>query len=185
MTRDPDDTLAGGIEDDMRCCGCGGDFPESTGPTHAYMLSSPGCWEAYGHVLAREYQSLSYGRLHRLTVDAYAVQHPGVDGSQARNSVGIHLSRLYLMFNCGWPAERANDAMLAITAKKWRYPWLTPPGNGGTVTVKDVLLAQNPSDHLRGVERWAQSVWQAWAEHHATVRSWVEDFVKHGSCPTS
>lgn len=162
----------------MRCCGCGEDFPDSTGPTHAYMLSSPGCWDAYGRVLAREYENSPYAPLHRLTVDAYAVQHPGVDGPQARNSVGIHLSRLSLMFDYGWSVERANEAMLAITAKKRQYPWLAPPSACGTVTVKDVLDAQNPSDHLRAVERWAQSVWQAWAEHHFTVRSWVEDIVK-------
>lgn len=161
----------------MRCCGCGEDFPESTGPTHSYMLSSPGCWDAYGRVLAREYENPQYARLHRLTVDAYAVQHPGVDGPQARNSVGIHLSRLCLMLDCGWSMERANEAMLAITAKKRHYPWLAPPPDRGAVTVKNVLVAQNPSEHLGAVERWAQSAWQAWAEHHATVHGWVEQFV--------
>lgn len=128
----------------MRCCGCGADYPDISGPTHAYMLSSPGCWEAYGRVLAREYENPEYSRLHRLTVDAYAVQHPGVDGPQARNSVGIHLSRLCLMFDRGWRIERANDAMLAISAKKQHYPWLTPPGDRGTVTVRHVLAAENP-----------------------------------------
>jgi glyoxylase-like metal-dependent hydrolase (beta-lactamase superfamily II) len=161
----------------MRCCGCGEEFPEITGPTHDYMLSSPGCWEAYGRVLAREYESLPHAQLHRLTVDAYAVQHPGVDGRQARNSVGIHLSRLCLIFDCGWPIERANDAMQAITAKKQQYPWLTPPNGCGTVTVRDVLETQNASDHLGAVERWARSAWQAWAEHHATVHEWVEELV--------
>jgi hypothetical protein len=41
--------------------------------------------------------------------------------------------------------------------------------------VKDVLAAQNPSEHLRAVERWAQSAWQAWAQHHATVHDWVKE----------
>jgi hypothetical protein len=159
----------------MRCCGCGGDFPDITGPIHDYMLSSPACWEAYGRVLAREYENPSYARLHRLTVDAYAVQHPGIDGPPARNSVGIHLSRLCLMIDRGWSMERTNDAMLAITATKRGYPRLTPPSDRGALTVKDVLAAQNPSEHLRAVERWAQSAWQAWAQHHASVRIWVKE----------
>lgn len=159
----------------MRCCGCGADFPETTGPIHSYMLSSPGCWAAYGRVLAREYENPPYARLHRLTVDAYAVQHPGVDGPQACNSVGIHLSRLCLIMECGWSMVRANDAMLAITAKKRHYPWLTPPSDRGAITVKKVLVAQNPSEHLHAVERWSESVWQAWADHHATVRGWVKE----------
>lgn len=162
----------------MRCCGCGEDFPEITGPTHGYMLSSPGCWEAYGRVLAREYENQAYARLHRLSVDAYATQHPGVDTQQARSSVGIHLLRLCLMFEHRWAIERVNDTIPALTAKKMAYAWLTPPPDRGTVTVKRVLAAESASDHLRAVERWAKSAWQAWAEHHVTVQGWVEKLVK-------
>lgn len=159
----------------MRCCGCKEGFLETTGPTHAYMLSSPGCWAAYASLLAREYENPEYARLHRLTVDAYAVQHPGVDGPQARNSVGIHLSRLCLIMERGWSMERANDVMLAIVAMKRHYAWLLPPADRGAVTVKDVLAARNASEHLQSVERWARSTWQSWAEHHATVQGWVEE----------
>jgi len=139
------------------------------------MLSSPGCWAAYGEVLAREYQDRAYWPLHRLTVDTFAAQHPGVDTPQARNSVGIHLSRLLLILERSWPIERANDAMLAITAKKMRYPWLTPPASMGDFTVKQVLAARDAVEHLNAVEQWAESVWQAWAGHHATVREWLRD----------
>ena len=139
------------------------------------MLSSPGCWATYGEVLAREYQDPAYMRFHRLTVDAYAVQHPGVDVSQARNSVGIHLSRLWLLFERGWPISRANDAMLTITAKKMHYPWLTPPVQRGALTVRHVLAAGSPAEHEAAVDEWAQSVWRAWEAHHATVRAWVAD----------
>jgi hypothetical protein len=137
------------------------------------MLSSPSCWAAYGQVLAREYQDPAYSPLNRLSVDAYAAQHPGVDVPQARNSVGIHLSRLHLILECGWPIERANDAMLVITGKKMPFPWLTPPANRGSLSVKHVLAAAGQQEHLKAVEQWARSVWQAWAEHHATVREWV------------
>ena len=158
----------------MRCRGCGGEFDEGDGPTHAYMLSSPGCWAPYGEVLAREYQDPAYMRLHRLTVDAYAVQHPGVDTQQARNSVGVHLSRLSLFFERGWPISRVNDAMPEITAKKKHYPWLTPPEQLGALTVKHVLAARTPAEHEAAVEQWARSVWDAWEQHHATVRGWLE-----------
>lgn len=158
----------------MRCCGCGAEFPQAEGPTHAYMLSSPGCWAAYGEVLAREYQDPAYFHLHRLTVDTYAVQHPGLDVPQARNSVGIHLSRLSLILERGWPIERANGAMPAITAKKKHYPCLAPPDPRGNLTVKQLLAASGPLAHESAVTEWAQSVWQAWAEHHATVRAWID-----------
>lgn len=57
----------------IKCMGCGGVFAEIQGPTHRYLESSPGCWAAYGEVLAREYSDPAYFQVHRLTVDAYAV----------------------------------------------------------------------------------------------------------------
>lgn len=86
----------------MRCIGCQAEFAQIDGPTHEYVLSSPGCWAAYGEVLAREYSDYRPTRLHRLTVDTYAVQHPGVNVPAARRSVGLHLSRLYLLLEAGW-----------------------------------------------------------------------------------
>jgi len=160
----------------MRCCGCGAEFGDEEGPVHKYMLSSPGCWAAYGRVLAREYQDQAYYRLHRLSVDAYAVQHPGVDNAQARNSVGVHLSRLCLLLELGWPMERANAAMVEISAKKRSYPWLTPPKFMGERTVRDVLAAVTPAEHEARVMEWAESVWGAWSGYHATVRGWVEEW---------
>lgn len=139
------------------------------------MLSSPGCWAAYGELLALEYQDPAYAMLHRLTVDTYAVQHPGVDVPQARNSVGIHLSRLCLILDFGWPINRANVAMLAMTARKMSYPWLTPPASRGLLSVKHVLAASDPEEHHSAVEQWAQSAWHAWADHHATVHDWLRD----------
>jgi len=157
----------------MRCCGCNQEFPEANGPTHAYMLSSPGCWAAFGELLVREYSDPAYRRVHRLSVDAYALQHPGVDTPQSRNSVGVHFSRLSLLLGRGWPIERANDAMVAITAKKMDYPWLVPPASRGELSLKHVLLAEGPSDHCIAVEQWALSVWQAWTEYHPTVDGWL------------
>ncbi len=103
-------------------------------PVHGYMLSTPSCWDAYGRLLAREYEDPARWRTHRYAVDAYAAQHPGVDTPQARNSVGIHLSRLCLLLDRGWPLERANAAMFVITAKKFAYPWLAPPTRPAGVT---------------------------------------------------
>lgn len=157
----------------LEVCSCGASLPPVEGPTHRYMLSTPACWEAYGRLLAREYEDPTRWANHRFTVDAYAVQHPGIETPQARNSVGIHLSRLALIFERGWPLERANDAMLAITAKKFDYPWLTPPTGFAGVTALDCLAAETAAEHLEAVHRWARAVWNHWSPHHATVRNWL------------
>ncbi len=156
----------------MRCCGCGVEFGDASGPTHRYMLSSPGCWAAYGEVLAREYQDPAFFGLHRLTVDAYAVQHPGIDVSQARNSVGVHLSRLYLWVELGWTLTEIDAVMETISGKRRSYPWLTPPVTRVGFSVADVLAATTPDEHMERVQQWARSVWENWSPHHATVRAW-------------
>ncbi|MCJ7555978.1 MAG: DUF5946 family protein [Gammaproteobacteria bacterium] len=118
----------------IQCMWCKGMFPDGDGPTHKYMESTPGCWAACGHVLAREYQDQRYFAVHRLTVDAYAVQHPGVPSKQGIQSVGVHLLRLCRVLERGLPPDRANDAMLAAARHKAQYYWLEPPASLGAIT---------------------------------------------------
>lgn len=58
------------------------------------MLCSPGWWAVFGEVLAREYEDPACMANHRLTVDAYAVQHPGEPTPAAARSVLLHLVSL-------------------------------------------------------------------------------------------
>ncbi len=156
------------------CIGCGGLFPESEGPTHRYMESSPGCWKAYGEVLVREYRDYAFfSPVHRLSVDAYAVQHPGRPSPQSIQSVAVHLIRLCLILERGLPMQLANDAMLAAAKTKARFVWLPPPPTRGAVTAADVFRAKDDTEHLELVRAWADSAWSAWAPHHDTVRSWL------------
>ena len=55
------------------CSGCRGLFPDSEGPTHPYLESSPGCAAACGELFACHYQDVAfYGDVYRLANDAYA-----------------------------------------------------------------------------------------------------------------
>ncbi len=155
------------------CPGCHASFPDIEGPVHAYMESSPGCWHAYGQVLVREYGNPELLCVHRISVDAYAVQHPGGDSRQAIQSVGVHLARLCLFLERGLSAEHANAAMLRVGVMKSQMHKLATPSHLGHITVKDVLEAKNDHAHREVVHRWAESVWQAWATHHAIVRRWA------------
>jgi hypothetical protein len=143
------------------------------GPVHLYMASSPACWAAYGEVMAREYsdpQRLSY---YRLSVDSYAVQHPGLPSRQTIQSVGVHLIRLCLLLERGLAMASANDAIVAASARKHTFTWLVPPTHFGKVTVVDVARTQTDAELQQMVWAWAREAWAAWAEHHDTVRSWL------------
>jgi hypothetical protein len=148
-------------------------FPDSDGPVHRYMASTPGCWEIYGEILAREYSNPYYYDVHRLTVDAYAVQHPGSTDRQSIHSVGLHLIRLCLFIEHGLTVEDANSAMLEAAKKKQAFTYLKPPLNMGSITAADVVCAKSVDEHKIIVRQWAQSSWGAWSAHHETIRLWL------------
>lgn len=156
------------------CPGCGALFPDTAGATHRYMECSPGCWAAYGEVLAREYSDPTlFGRVHRLTVDAFAVQHPGRPSPQSIQSVAVHLISLCLQLEHDATPPEATKAIQEGSRTKTRYVWLPPPEFPGAVTVADVNAATSASAHETLVRQWAGAVWSAWSAHHAAVRAWL------------
>jgi hypothetical protein len=162
----------------LPCLGCGGHFPETDGPTHRYLGSSPGCWACFGDVLAREYSDLRYHAVHRLTVDAYAVQHPGEPSPQTIRSVALHLMSLCAVLEQGATMHEATGVLQAAARDKERFVWLPPPASMGPMTVADVHKATDPQEHARLVRAWAASAWSAWAVHHEQVRTWLSDYRK-------
>jgi len=143
------------------------------GPTHRYMESSPGCWQLYGEVLAREYSDRAFWISHRLTVDAYAVQHPGQPSPQSIQSVAVHLISLHLLLDRKVAPGYAIRAIRAAVTVSGRFTWLPPPASMGAVTVVDVHAARDAPDHADRVRAWAAAAWLAWSPYHATIRSWT------------
>jgi len=137
------------------------------------MESSPGCWAVFGEVLAVEYSDPSYACAHRLSVDTYAVQHPGRPSPQSVQSVALHLISLCLILEQGLDFGDATDAIRAAADAKGRFTWLTPPPLRGALTIADVVGATTGQEHQRRVRAWAASAWSAWAAHHSVVRSWT------------
>ena len=138
------------------------------------MESSSGCWAAYGEVLAREYGNPAlFARVHRLTVDAYAVQHPGRPSRQSIQSVALHLVSLCLALEHGATSQEATLALREGTRAKGRYVWLSTPASLGSLTVADVLPAREATAHEVLVRQWAGAAWAAWSLHHSVVRAWL------------
>lgn len=159
----------------IRCIGCGGLVPDVEGPTHRYLESSPGCWRVYGEVLAREYSDAALQPIHRLTVDSYAVQHPGRPNPQSIQSVCVHLLSLCLTVERGLEPAYATRVMGAAVRPKGRFVWLDPPASLGAITVVEVAAAQTMEAHAETVRAWARSAWAAWTAHHDRVRAWLPE----------
>ena len=155
-----------------RCLGCALTLPAHGGPAHPYIGASPACWALYGELLAREYGPLNLPEGHRLTVDAYAVQHPGCPERRAIQSVPVHLIGLHLVLERNEAPGRVTVRLGRIIAHLPKPHWLEPPQPNGALTVRHVLAAQ-ADEYAERVREWATAVWRAWHPHHATVQAWL------------
>lgn len=142
---------------------------------HTYVGSAPGCWLLYTEVLAREYGDYRYAPVHQLSVDTYAVQHPGVPERRAAQSVAVHLVGLCLMLERGRGAAELPRLRQSLASRKRVFPWLKPPPSVGDLTIVDIHGAETPETHRDLVARWAASAWQAWSVHHAQVHAWADE----------
>ncbi|MEO1152112.1 MAG: DUF5946 family protein [Pseudomonadota bacterium] len=146
----------------LSCSGCGAVFDATNGPTHPYMLSSAGCWEAYAEILAREYQDPAlFAKAHRFTVDAYALQHPGHrDDRRAYRSVRLHYASLFLIIEHNFSVKDATRSLKTLSEAQFE-PLCSRP-DGFALTVCDIRKA--PIDqHSDLVRQWAEISYRAWA----------------------
>jgi len=141
------------------------------GPTHAYMTSAPGCWNAYGTLLARGVERTADPGTVQLRVDAYAAQHATNPDPRNRQSVAVHLMSLCATLELGLAPGRTTALLGGWTHRPDGYPDLISGDRHGTVTVVDILDAEGAEAHRLAVERWARSVWDGWAGRHAEIRS--------------
>lgn len=159
------------------CPGCGARYlPYLVDETHPYIGASSACWATFGEVLAREFGDPTFGRVHRHTVDVYAVQHPGTDDRRQRQSVALHLIGICHWLEHDLEMERLNAVTQRLADADRAWPWLDPP-NAYSMTVVDLLAARSGAEHVRLVRAWAEATWAAWSDHHETVRAWSAEVV--------
>ncbi len=160
------------------CPGCGARYlPQAVDEAHPYIGASPACWAAFGELLAREFGNPAYGRVHRHTVDVYAVQHPGKDDRRQRQSVALHLIGICHWLEHGLEMDRLNTITQRLASEDRPWPWLDPP-TAFPMTVGHVLVARDGPEHVGLVRRWAEVTWDAWADVRALVRDWAEETLR-------
>jgi hypothetical protein len=157
----------------VECPGCKAPVPEGEGLTHPYIGANAGCWGLYSEVLGREYQDGDlFHKIHRMTVDAYAVQHPGKPEKRTIQSLNVHLVALYLVLEKGVSPSFVTQAMARLIKEhSSEFEWLEPPANPGDVKLIHVWLAETPNEHVTAVQSWARSVWAAWHPHRAKIEA--------------
>ena len=137
------------------------------------------CRADYQALLKRERADLRYMRAHALSVDAYAVQHPGEQSDASASRVGMHLVSLYaqLMLDA---SHRDLKQIRRQAAETIEFRWLPPPGMPAQFGVQYALKADSPEMHGARVHAWALSVWRAWYPHSDQIMSWTRRILGQG-----
>ncbi|MGO9178941.1 MAG: DUF5946 family protein [Candidatus Limnocylindrales bacterium] len=155
------------------CPGCGLRAPPGGIPLDRPLNASPECWGLHAELVGFELNHpVLVGRYHQLTVDAYGAQHAG--GPTGRIRVAYSLVGLHLALEQG----RSGAAVCALHQRMGRadasWPDFRRPHSTGALTVADVVEAGarigSVEGHAASVERWARSVWDAWADQQDLVR---------------
>ena len=161
----------------IKCYGCGASVTKIEGQPHKYIGATQGCWNLYEQILVKEYGEYNYPELtHRLTVDTYAIQHPGQPNKQSIQSVNGHLVSLYFVFVKKLSGKEATKKLGKILANNPKFEWLEPPIPNGQKTIVDVLKATDKEEHIKKVREWSEDVWNCWnSKHGGTIEKLVNE----------
>jgi hypothetical protein len=164
---------SGVVAQQSRCPGCGLEMPGRDGLRYdGYYHVSPECWSVYTEVLAAEYSNAPlFGRVHQLTVDAYAAQHAG--GIHKPKSVAVHLSGLFLVYERNVRPAFVAPMLQQLATAVTEWPHFEPPPVPWQRTIFDVALCDTSQAHAETVTAWSLEVWHAWTHVHATIRELV------------
>ena len=137
------------------------------------------CQGLFQELIARDFSDVLYFAVHRLAVDAYALQHPERYGRSAK-SLAAHLTGVC----CAMEHDGSPEINAAV--QRWlngRSPISRPevPAFRGAMTIADVLRAPDPAAHADAVRRWARSTWEAWSALHPLARRWIAEATRGAS----
>lgn len=134
--------------------------------------SNQKCKEIFDIIIAREFSDFRYAKFHRLTVDAYSLQHPDPYMISAK-SFAAHLTGMCCAI------EYDNDRNLLRILQQWlngkkqiEKPKLLD--NVGSQTISRVVSAGDGTEHAKLIKEWAENVWDAYALYHNLAREWIE-----------
>jgi hypothetical protein len=131
-----------------------------------------GCQALFEEVGLRAFSDARYGAVHRLVVDAYAMQHPEPYCHSAK-SYAAHLTGLC----CG--VERGGNPGVYRAINQWlngKAPIDKPQvlTSRGQLTIANLRVVSSAEEHIKRAREWAKSVWEAYGAQHELARQWIE-----------
>lgn len=129
-------------------------------------------------LLARDFeQPMSYWRYHRISVDAYCLQHASY--VKSAKSFAAHIGGLCIAL------EHRNVQHVQEALVRWlnspTCDVVKPPlpEARGELTIDHVTGIDDPAAYGRRVGEWANSVWMSYASCHTLANEWVRRAGRH------
>jgi hypothetical protein len=133
-----------------------------------------GCLKIFEEIIAKEFSDYRYGKIHRLTVDVYSLQHPD-RYMRSGKSFAAHLTGM------GIALEHDDVLPLNQVVQKWlsTNPQIDKPAHipeqRGRLTITYIRGAADADEHVKRVREWARDAWSAWAEYHDLARRLISE----------
>ncbi|ANO52321.1 DUF5946 family protein [Woeseia oceani] len=137
-----------------------------------------GCDEVFSRLIGREFADPVLFRAHRLTVDAYCLQHT------EKYMISSKSAAAHLMGIC-WSLEVGESLHLPPELKRFvdgphvfvRVA-VPPQLRRGKINITHLNSLSEPREYLVASREWAQSVWLAWSSAWEQTRAWVREAQK-------
>ena len=127
------------------------------------VRDSAECDLLFKEVVGQEFSQPALFGVHRLTVDAYSLQHPE-QYMRSTKSAAAHLAGM-----C-WSLEFGGGPSVSRALSGWLDGAVELPRDRGDLTIRHVHEVQGSAEHVDRVKEWAESVWAAWEVGHVRAR---------------
>lgn len=143
-----------------------------------------GCQKLFEAVVARELGDYRYGKTHRLTVDAYSLQHPE-PYMRSGKSFAAHLTGVCAALEYTDPSKINRRVQQWLSGNPVIDKPDSLPEHRGDLTIAYVLAATDAEEHDQRVWEWARTVWEAWSGYHTLARQLIGQALESNLQPNS
>lgn len=133
------------------------------------------CLARFAELGEREFAAQRYFTFHRLTVDAYCLQHPERYMISTK-SAATHLAAMCWTMEHGLSRHLPRQLKMFVDGPK-TFRRLEPPvpRQRGTITISNVIAANDLESYEEAAWTWGRSAWEAWSDHWDQARAWVDE----------
>ncbi|HTZ74891.1 MAG TPA: DUF5946 family protein [Candidatus Aquilonibacter sp.] len=124
--------------------------------------------EVYAYTIGRP------GFLLQHVVDAFAVQ----TANENSKPIGVVFGMVGLCLHVErqFSGRQVQKVHRELARRKREWPRVVVPGNRGSITVADVLLAAAGAERDVAIDRWCRSVWSAFGANRQTIIALLHEY---------